>query len=115
MQKHYFRVNPSTPIWGKPPQVIETASGRPLLVSGWWGVARKINYLGDIMMAIADSMPCKLSFVVPWMYPIYLTILLIHRAYRDDKRCRDRYDVKGNMAWTQYCNKVKYIIIPYLY
>ncbi len=32
-------------------RTIETKRGRRLLVDGWWGVARHINYFGDWLMA----------------------------------------------------------------
>jgi delta24(24(1))-sterol reductase len=32
------------------PQYIQTEHGSKLLVSGWWGVARKVNYTADIAM-----------------------------------------------------------------
>lgn len=27
-------------------------------MSGWWGVVRHPNYLGDLIMALAWSLPC---------------------------------------------------------
>ena len=32
-------------------RTIATQRGRRLLVDGWWGVARHINYFGDWLMA----------------------------------------------------------------
>lgn len=75
------------------------------------GIARKINYTGDILIAIAWSLPCGFHYVMAFLYPIYLTILLLNRASRDDGRCREKYQ----KVWDQYCEKVKYIMIPYLY
>lgn len=39
-------------------ETIPTATGRHLLVSGWWGMVRHPNYLGDLIMALAWSLPC---------------------------------------------------------
>lgn len=39
-------------------KTIPTATGKSLLVSGWWGVVRHPNYLGDLLMALAWSLPC---------------------------------------------------------
>lgn len=39
-------------------KTIPTATGKSLLVSGWWGVVRHPNYLGDLIMALAWSLPC---------------------------------------------------------
>lgn len=38
--------------------MIPTATGKGLLVTGWWGFVRHPNYLGDIIMALAWSLPC---------------------------------------------------------
>lgn len=38
-QKHTFKIDPSAPIWGERPRL----TGERLLVSGWWGLGRKIN------------------------------------------------------------------------
>ena len=49
-QKNTFRQNPEhTDV--RHLETLRTASGRRLLVSGWWGVARHINYFGDWLMA----------------------------------------------------------------
>lgn len=42
---------------------IPTATGKNLLVSGWWGVVRHPNYLGDLLMALAWSLPCGQSLL----------------------------------------------------
>ncbi len=39
-------------------ETIATATGKRLLVSGWWGFVRHPNYLGDLLMALAWSLPC---------------------------------------------------------
>lgn len=39
-------------------KTIPTATGKSLLVSGWWGLVRHPNYLGDLLMALAWSLPC---------------------------------------------------------
>lgn len=39
-------------------RTIPTATGKSLLVSGWWGLVRHPNYLGDLLMALAWSLPC---------------------------------------------------------
>ncbi len=49
-QKDLFRRDPEHPrVRGL--KTIKTARGRRLLASGWWGVARHINYFGDWLMA----------------------------------------------------------------
>lgn len=49
-QKDLFRRDPDHPKV-RSLQTLQTERGRRLLVSGWWGVARHINYFGDWLMA----------------------------------------------------------------
>lgn len=71
-------------------------------------MSRHINYLGDWLMALAWSLPCGFGSIIPYFYPIYFAILLIHRERRDDHKCRTKYGVD----WEKYCNTVQYRIIP---
>ncbi len=48
-QKDTFRQDASHPSV-RHLKVLSTESGRKLLVSGWWGTARHINYMGDWLM-----------------------------------------------------------------
>lgn len=56
-QKSEFRKNPYNPELSHLSS-IPTATGKRLLCSGWWGLVRHPNYAGDIMMALAWSLPC---------------------------------------------------------
>ena len=47
LQKDRFRRRPEEAGRHK---VLETRQGRKLLISGWWGIARHINYTGDWLM-----------------------------------------------------------------
>ena len=87
---------------------IMTQRGRRLLVSGWWGVARKINYTGDWMMGLAWSLATGGSSVIPFFYPLYFAILLVHRAGRDDHACGLKY----GEDWKRYKEHVPYVFIP---
>lgn len=109
-QKNTFRKNPSDPRVADL-ETIPTATGRQLLVSGWWGVVRHPNYLGDLIMALAWSLPCGVSHLLPYFYPLYFTVLLVHREARDERQCLQKY----GRAWHQYCQRVPYRILPYVY
>ncbi|XP_020592756.1 delta(14)-sterol reductase [Phalaenopsis equestris] len=106
-QKHVFKKDPKAPIWGKPPKVI----GGKLLASGYWGISRHCNYLGDLLLAFSFSLPCGASSVIPYFYPIYLLVLLVWRERRDDSRCSEKY----REIWGEYCNQVPWRILPYVY
>uniref|UniRef100_A0A8C2M1L9 Delta(14)-sterol reductase TM7SF2 n=1 Tax=Cricetulus griseus TaxID=10029 RepID=A0A8C2M1L9_CRIGR len=92
-------------------ETIPTATGRQLLVSGWWGMVRHPNYLGDLIMALAWSLPCGVSHLLPYFYLLYFTALLVHREARDEQQCLRKY----GRAWQEYCKRVPYRIIPYVY
>lgn len=109
-EKNAFRRNPSDTRLSYL-KTIPTATGKSLLVSGWWGVVRHPNYLGDLLMALAWSLPCGFSHLLPWYYMIYFIILLVHRDSRDMSDCRRKY----GSAWEEYCRTVPYRIIPRLY
>lgn len=109
-EKNAFRRNPSDPKLSHL-KTIPTATGKSLLVSGWWGVVRHPNYLGDLIMALAWSLPCGFSHLLPWYYMIYFFILLVHRDSRDMSECRRKY----GSAWDEYCRTVRYRIIPRVY
>jgi hypothetical protein len=111
-QKDRFRRDPDNcRIWGRPAEYIETARGTPLLVSGFWGLARHMNYLGDWLMALSFSLPTLFGSVVTYFYPIFLGSLLISRQQRDDRWCAEKY---GD-DWARYCRRVPARIVPGLY
>lgn len=111
--------NGATIVWGRPPALIHaryiTADGLEhanlLLASGWWGLARHFHYVPEILLALAWSLPAGFTHFLPYFYVVYLTILLLDRANRDDKRCRRKYGA----AWEEYCRRVPWKVIPRLY
>jgi 7-dehydrocholesterol reductase len=86
-------------------------TNRELLVGGWWGVARKINYTFELLLTLCWSAPAGFNSIIPFAYFIYLTILLVHRIYRDEDRCSGKY----GEGWDRYKKRVPYIMIPYIY
>lgn len=122
-QKDYFRVEMKTngkcTIWGKParyilaPYVTTDAEKKHsyLLASGWWGLSRHFNYVGDLLNALSYCLACGFGHVLPYFYIVFMLILLIHRSFRDDVRCRQKYGA----LWDKYCQMVPYKIIPYVF
>lgn len=92
-------------------QFMTTSTGRKLLISGWWGVSRHPNYLGDWLMAWAWCLTCGFGSPIPYFYVVYFAILLVHRQLRDDEACKKKYGTD----WDTYCKRVPYRIIPYVY
>lgn len=48
------------------------------------------------------------SSLIPFFYPVYLTILLVHRELRDEASNRRKYGA----SWDEYCRRVPYRILP---
>jgi 7-dehydrocholesterol reductase len=103
-------------IWGRPPEMITcsyvtqdgTVRQNRLLASGWWGVARHMNYTGDLILSLCYSLACGFDYMFPYFYFLFLSVLLVHRCLRDEDRCRHKY---GNY-WREYCDRVPYRLIP---
>jgi 7-dehydrocholesterol reductase len=106
-------------IWGKPPQLTiahyTTEKGEHkqslLLSSGWWGLSRHFHYIPEILGAFFWSVPALFSHFFPYFYVVFLTLLLLERAFRDDKRCAKKYGAD----WETYCKKVPDKIMPYVF
>jgi len=111
IQKHRFRRDPTRPVWGRPPEYIRTAVGSLLLTSGWWGIARHLNYLGDLAMALAWCLPAGFEHPLPYFYSVYMVILLVHRERRDHDVCQLKYGTD----WDAYCRRVRWRILPGVY
>jgi 7-dehydrocholesterol reductase len=116
-QKERFRTSEGEIfIWGAPARFIPctfsaadgTTRHSKLLTSGWWGVARHFNYTGDLIGSLAYCLACGFDSLIPYFYCIYMTILLVHRCYRDEKRCHAKY----GEGWIDYCRAVPYRLIP---
>jgi Delta14-sterol reductase len=106
-QKDAFRRNANDPKLAHL-KYLQTKRGTKLLTSGWWGVARKINYTGDWIMGLSWCLVCGFGSVVPYFYAIYFAILLIHRSIRDDHMCQEKY----GEDWNTYKKIVPYRFIP---
>ena len=111
MQKYFFKTEPERVFLGISPRTI--SDGRhTLLVSGFWGLSRHINYLGEVLMGVGIALSVGYP-AIPWvwLYPLYYVFLLGTRQRDDDRRCRAKY---GEL-WDTYKNEVKYRIIPGVY
>lgn len=125
-QRYVFRqTNGQCTIWGRkhsPPRYIvakyKTTSGDGddnmektslLLVDGYWKISRHFHYVPEILGSFFWSVSALDSGLMgPYFYVIYLTILLLDRAYRDDDRCSKKY----GKYWVEYCQEVPYKVIP---
>ncbi len=111
LQKYFFKKDPKRVFLGITPETI-TDGTRTLLVNGYWGLSRHINYLGEILMASGIVLAvCHPMLLWPWLYPLYYVLLLFPRQIDDDKRCALKYGT----LWSEYLKRVPYRIIPYIY
>ncbi len=103
------RTFPQLP-WGtlKDPEYLSTANGGTLLVDGWWRYARKIHYTADIVMAFSWALACGFDGILPYLYPAFFLGMILHRAARDEARCRAKYGAD----WERYLTKVPDRFIP---
>ncbi|KAJ3027690.1 UNVERIFIED_CONTAM: hypothetical protein HDU68_003331 [Siphonaria sp. JEL0065] len=109
-QKNAFRTDPNSPEC-KHLKFIETKRGTKLLVSGWWGFARHVNYTGDWLMALSWCLPTGFLTPITYFYAFYFAILLWHREMRDELACKEKY----GEDWKRYCAIVKYRFVPGIY
>ncbi|KAK3669702.1 erg24, C-14 sterol reductase [Recurvomyces mirabilis] len=134
-EKNTVRTDPNNPSVAHL-KYITTHTGSKLLITGWWGRARHINYLGDWFMSWSYCLPTLLSgyrivdsvltpgsrlvtrdgmegaaIPVTYFFMLYFGVLLLHRERRDELKCRRKY----GKDWEDYCKKVPYRIIPGIY
>lgn len=111
MQKYYFKRDPGRKFLWMDPEIISDGN-RSLLVNGFWGKSRHINYMGEIIQAVAIALAAGYPAVWGvWLYPAYYVGLMFTRQADDDVLCKEKY---GEL-WDTYKDKVKYKIIPYIY
>jgi delta14-sterol reductase len=106
-QKHRYKEDPTAPIWGKKPETV----GGKLLVSGFWGIGRKLNYTGELMVYFSWTLTTGFVSFVPYILPFWLLCLFSHRAWRDEQRCRKKYAA----LWDEYCQRARFRMFPFVY
>ena len=109
LQKYWFKRDPTRKAFGVFSPV--ALDGR-VLVSGFWGLSRHINYLGELLMATALTLSLGHPDVFwPWLYPLYYVALLVPRQLDDDRRCAEKY----GPLWNTYRERVRWRIVPFIY
>lgn len=115
-RQHVRATDGNTTIWGKEPVLISadyvTETGEKktslLLASGFWGISSHFHYVPEIAAAFFWSCATGFSNFMPFFYVIFLTVLLVHRSFRDDAKCSKKY----GKYWIEYRKLVPYKIIP---
>jgi len=119
-EKDKFKLaNGNLNVWGKKATFIEaeyqTTDGLKkarLLTSGFWGISRHLNYVFELLSALTWSMVgLRSNSIQPFIYAIFLFFFLLHRTYKNEKKCSEKYGTH----WQHYCKIVNYKFIPYVY
>ena len=82
-----------------------------LLLSGHWGFSRHTNYIYEILTSGMWSAVGYQYGPIPFMYLLYIIILLVHRIYRDEAKCSKKY----GKYWKEYCKRVPYRLVKGIY
>ena len=112
MQKFAFKRDPEHVFLGRIPPTTFSDGKQSVLYSGFWGVSRHVNYLGEFLMACGLALSLGWPLVLgPWLYPLYYVALLVPRERDDDQRCAEKY----GPLWEQYRQRVRWRIVPGIY
>jgi delta14-sterol reductase len=112
LQKFWFKRDPTHKAFGLLDPRPISGGGLHVLSGGFWGIARHVNYLGEILMASALALLLGYPFALaPWLYPLYYVVLLVPRQLDDDRRCAEKYGA----LWQEYCRRVPSRIVPGIY
>jgi len=94
---------------------LEGTKGRRLITSGWWGMVRHPNYLGELLVQWSWVLPAApalgLAQLVPYYLPVITTLMLILRCLQINKRNSKKF----GGAWTEYTARVRSNIVPLVF
>ena len=110
LQKYTFKRWPERKFLGLiRPEYIQ-AGDRKILCSGFWGVARHFNYMGEGLLALSIALSFG-HFGNPWAwtYFVFVVTFFTFRQFHDDEFCAEKY---GPEKWAEYQARVKYRIMP---
>ena len=113
LQKYTFKRWPERKFLGLiEPEYIQ-AGDRKILTSGFWGVARHFNYMGEGCFGLAVALSFG-HFDNPWSwtYMAFVVSMFTWRQVEDDRACAEKY---GEEKWAEYQEKVPYRIFPGVY
>lgn len=141
-QKNTFRTNPDDPRVAHL-SYIETSTGSRLITSGWWGVARHINYFGDWLQAMPYCLPTGMAgyLIVTagsnadnafkmadgreviagaargWgmIFTYFYVVYFAVLLVHRDLRDDEKCHRKYGADWEKYKKTVRWRIVPYIY
>ncbi len=113
LQKYTFKRWPDRKFLGLiEPEYIE-AGDRKILTSGFWGLARHLNYMGEGFLSLSIALIFgHFTNLWAWTYFVFIVSLFTFRQRFDENQCLEKY---GPEKWMEYQEKVKYRICPWIY
>ncbi len=63
------------------------------------------------LAALSWTLPAVGYGIIPYGYFIFISILVVHRIWRDEEKCKAKYG-KG---YDEYCKRVPYRLIPFVF
>ncbi len=114
LQKFQFKVDPKrNRFLGCMDQRAVPGSRGRLLCSGFWGLARHLNYLGETLQALGVALPgAAMGAWWAFLYPVYYALLFVGRERDDEWICKAKY---GEVLWKKYTDLVPWRIVPGIY
>ncbi|MXX46217.1 MAG: ergosterol biosynthesis protein [Acidimicrobiia bacterium] len=113
LQKYTFKRWPDRKFLGLIEPLYIEAGDRKILCSGFWGVARHFNYLGEGFLALSIALVFGyVGNLWAWTYFIFIVSFFTVRQIYDDRFCAEKY---GPEKWAEYQDRVKYRIFPGVY
>ena len=113
LQKYTFKRWPDRKFLGLIESKYIEVGERKILYSGYWGVARHFNYMGEGFLSLSIALAFG-HFGNPWAwtYFVFIVTLFTFRQRDDDRHCAEKY---GPEKWAEYKAKMKYRIFPGVY
>ena len=112
LQKYWAKTRPGQAFLGVMKPEVLSDGRNSLLRSGFWGLARHVNYLGEVLQAVGLTLVLGYPGAwVAWLYPAYYVALFLSRERADERRCAAKY---GEL-WSAYKELVPRRIVPWVY
>ena len=71
-------------------ETVTAANNKKLIVSGWWGLVRHPNFLGEVIIQWSWVLPLAyslgLTFLTPFYLPVITTLMLMVRCLQTNNR-----------------------------